>query len=426
MKFNIKSATLLDVLEKMHRISTKGIKSEYEMAGRVTIEVSKDKATFKATNGHLFASLEITKETDPTIAGSEDGEATVDVSVLKGVARAMSADVMSFALDNGSLVVTDSSSKKKKKAKIETSDKHHDFKIKKNPKGFQYTCPTTIFYDAIQSMGKYVSNLTHKVKYHMICLHFLEDQVRFVCGNGLRFGVLSYNVDEDLPKPDVQGDNKLFLIPADQASIIASVISDAQKMTITYESETSCFIQPFNGMELHLKGIPNESYIPYEVHAFGNQDRIEATVDVSCVDFIESMSLINSVRDKSIETEGNFHSATFFAADGKDFECNVDEGRYQCESSCPAKYNKIRSLTKFKSMYAAQFLMDVADACIGKDIIRFHCIDEYGTILAEIMSETGSNNPSLRFFFASALEENGEAAEETESEESEETEVVNA
>lgn len=412
MKFTMTSKILLDALNKMHRISTKGIKHEYEMAGRVTFLVEPDKVTFKASNGHLFANREITKTTDSNVSGDPNADPiTADVTVLKKVVKAVSANngdaVLTIMFDGKTVIVQDVENKKRRaKAKIETFHKHHDFVIRQGKKGFSYTFPIDLFKNGI-TVGKYASRLNHKIKYQMICLHFLPDELRFVCGNGLRFGILSYKAGTtETPATGVaEKEGVKYIIPADQAAIIGAVVdSSSQKMTIRYESETSCFINPFDGMEMHLKGIPNESFIPYEDHVDGRDNEIEAILDVEGDDYVNCIELVNAVKDQKAETEGNFHSATFKSGEHGELEIKVDEGRFQCEFSCPANYTNVQNRKEFSSMYAASFLTDVADAVCGREIVRFSCIDEYGTILVEPRSEKNEDDPRLTFFFASALE----------------------
>lgn len=416
MKFSMKGSNLVDSLEKMHKIATRGIKPEYELAGCVTIETLPDRVLFRTSNGNLDASWEITKETDATVVGGEPGIVTADVSILRAVAKVAgsSDNIVTVNMDKNVVLIKDETTKNKKQAKIETFHRHHDFKIKKPSKGFSYTFDSAIFQNGVTVVGKYVSNLAHKIKYHMICTHFLKDEVRFICGNGMRFGILFYKVDNqkiEWPTPDDERTGIKYIMPADQALIIASVLGDAQKLTIVYESDTSCFINPMNGMEMHLKGIPHIPYIAYETHAIGREDAVEAIVDIKAQDFVSGVALVSAVRDKAIEKDKEgFHSAKFKCGMNQEFELAVNEGRYQCDYLCSAKYTKVKDKSFFASEYAAAFLSDVAESCSGKDIVRFSCIDEFETILVEPMCENGSDNPRLLFFFASASERTDNSA----------------
>lgn len=401
MKFVMKKHVLSDALDKMHRIATKGIKAEYDGAGKVTIEVAPDKVEFRTSNGHLFAKWEVTKETDSTVQGSDPGEITADVNVLRNVCNAAGTEdsALSVSIDNNVLLVKDMDAKRggTRRAKLETSFQPHNFKIKKSPKGFAYEFDTAIFRDGVSSVGRYVSPFAYKIKYQMICLHFLKDEMRFICGDGMRFAIRSFK--------DSATEEGKYIMPADQAGIICSVLGDAQKVKITYENEQSCYISPFNGMEMHLKGIPNQKYIAYETHACDRDDDIEAIIRISREEFVQGMALVNSVRDKAAEQEGDFASAVFEAGTDQEFALSVDEGRNQCEFTYPCEFESVKKSRKsFKSMYASQFLTDVAEASSGKGIIEFSCIDEHGTLLAEPKDEGSTADNRIWFFFASALD----------------------
>lgn len=412
MKFSMKCGNLINALDRMNRIGTKGIKTDYELSGHVTMDVQDSKVLFKTSNGYLSGCLEVTRETDSALSITKTGKSTVDVAVFRNIAKVIGGEdiVVNVEESDGLLHILHSEGRKKKKTKIEVHKNHHDFEIKKDPKGFSYDFPVGILRQGF-SVGKYKSPMQHRIEYHMICIHFMKEQIRFICGSGMIFCILSYIADgkqdvagEVLAPPSVDDNGKKCIIPADQADIITSVIgNDTSKLTITYDSYTSCFINSHNGMLLHLKGMPNIEYIKYEEHAFGNSKAIEAVVEVQNSDFVDGINLVNSVRDKQAENEGMFHTAKFEAAEGKDVKISVSEGRYQCEFICPSNFKKLLA-PEFSSEYAAAFLTHVAEACGGKDIVRFNCSDRYGTITASPCMEKGTDNPSILFFFSCALE----------------------
>lgn len=404
MKFAMKGISLLNAIDKVVCVATKGIKHEFEQAGRITMEAASDKLLLRASNGYLDIVKEITTTTEPTYTGSVPGTVTTDVAVLRRVVKAALANsdgAIQIELDGSALIIQNDSTKRKARAKIDVLPKHLDFKIKK-AKGFSYSFDTSMFREAISNATKYITKLDYKIRYKMICMHFLQNEIRFISGCGCRFVISSYKLDA--PNQDIQNtDGIKHIIPADQANIIMSACGDVPKMTITYENETSCFIDALDGTLMHLTGIPNEPYVAYEKHAFGREPEVIATDDIAVEDFAPGAELLISVRDKSTETEGRFLSNSFIIKEDGIFHVSVDEGRLTCDYDTTARYQNIKNAPVFKSQYAVDFFCDVATAAIGYDIVRFHCINERETLIAEPKFENREANPAVRLFFASAL-----------------------
>ena len=83
MKLKIRKDRLKEALDKMHEVSTKSIRTEYDFADRVTVCVEKEKVVFLTSNGHLDARLVLTEKDDKTITdGNETGVFTVKASKM--------------------------------------------------------------------------------------------------------------------------------------------------------------------------------------------------------------------------------------------------------------------------------------------------------------------------------------------------------
>jgi hypothetical protein len=419
---------LVEALAKMVEVGTKGIKTDYEKAFRVTIKVDDDKVNFLSSNGLLDAHWEVTSDSDENLKCEDQGSATVDVAV----ARKIVASIGGSAKDNiiivslegdasPSLHMKDADAKGKKFAKMVTFSEGHDFHIAKPQKGFTYLFESEEFQRGIATAGKYVARRDYLPRYMMMCLHFLKNETRFVCGDGSRFGILGFQLDQ--ANPDIDDDaGKKFILPCDQAQIIASLCASevGKDVQMTYKNEQTCYIKPQeSNLTLLLHGIPNDQYISYEKHAF-NFDDAKTVIDLKRDDFEEGMLLIGAVEDKERNKEGGFHHCDFVVKNGKAglsprSNFIVKEARFQADFDCDAT---VYGESDYASCYAHEYLKDVAQAS-DKPIIRFYCIDPERTIIVEPVDpddgkkdvlgapghKDGTNNPRLSFFFAAAADD---------------------
>ena len=58
MKVQIQKKLLLSALEKMYTVSTKALLPDFNLSGRVTIEVKKSKVIFTSSNGFIHVNCE--------------------------------------------------------------------------------------------------------------------------------------------------------------------------------------------------------------------------------------------------------------------------------------------------------------------------------------------------------------------------------
>jgi len=300
---------------------------------------------------------------------------------------------------------------------------HHNLDFKTFDKyDMSYTFPVSVFCDEVRSLIRYKSPLRNKVRYQMLCLHFVRtdegDEVRFICGDGMRFAVAirKIGLNKDLKKSPVK--DKMYILPADQADILASLTAASpngkggKTVTLSYKNASTCHITFDNGGFVVLKGIPKIDYVAYHKHAF-NMDKSKSIAYLPRQTLVDGMNLVNAVKDPDIDKDGNFHSVTFNAA-SKELVLEVDENKFHCEYSCESELVALSSPT-FKAEYAAQFLTELSAAGEGEHIV-FYCIDETSTIIAESanLDEKKDDNgvPLIKnldrrlvFFFASATTE---------------------
>jgi len=431
VKFLMTKDHLVQSLTKMVDVGTKNIKTDYEKAFRVTINVGDDKVNFLSSNGLLDAHWEVTSENDANLKCEDKGSATVDVSVAKKIAASIGGsskdNIIAVSLEgdtSSALYMKDADAKGKKMAKMVTFSEGHTFSIPKPRSGFSYVFESDEFQRGVSTAGKYVARRNYLPRYMMMCLHFLKDETRFVCGDGSRFGILGFKLDKS--NPDIDDDaGKKFILPCDQAQIIAGLCSSEanKQIEVIYKNEQTCYIKPQeSSLTLLLHGIPNDQYISYEKHAF-NFDAAKTIVDIKRADFEEGMLLIGAVEDKERLKEGGFHHCSFIVGGGKAGVASrsnfvVSEARFQADFDCDATvYGK----PEYVSCYAHEYLKDVAQAS-DKPFVRFYCVDSERTIIGEPIDpddskkndmgapghKDGTNNPRLSFFFAAAADEEEE------------------
>jgi len=310
---------------------------------------------------------------------------TFDVSVARGIVKAFGdrESVLEIDVSDNLLKMSDLTAKtardRKRNVTIATVQESIDASFEKPSRCFSHEFDASVFCDAIKRLGKYKTVLTSRPKYSLICVHILEKEVRFVCGNGLRFAVISRPLS--LPRTDLRsdGDGVKYVLPVEQTQIIAAACESSDKMTLCWKNPQECYIEAGN-MKMLLTGIPKEEYINYEAHAYREADA-KSILDMPRDNYVQMVNVSGACRDAEEAAAGKFHSVQFVA--GNDVLRMVcDEGRYHCDVEFDGKYYDISSKPVFKSLYSWEFLSDLASAA-NKENIRFSCIDEQGILLAE-------------------------------------------
>lgn len=416
MKVRMRKSVLLSAVDQMRKVCSKGIKSEYDMGDRVTISVEDGKVIFATSNGHLDAWYTVTPDDDNSVAKNEElGAVTVSASKFHALIKNLPTESDSSDLvlwDDGNNIKIIDPAHKKREAKLPKDTRCHDVSIPSKAHGDMYTIETAYLSKGITKVSPFVTQLLYKTRYLMTCFHFLPNETRLVCGNGLCFAIFSVESSNPTIKND---DGVKKLIPATQAMIINSLLGASDSVALQWTDDSKCYIKPDKNLDLLLKGIPNEEYIPYEIHAFRTQDA-KLVLDVSSREFRSAVNLASACHDKEHERSGSFLSCEFAANDGLQF--NINEGRYQSECHMPCGIYSLNGKSNFVSNYAVEYLEKVSGA-IASDNVRFYCVDEKGVVICEdgdvcdsldekgvpIMKESVDKTRSL-FFFAAITESN--------------------
>lgn len=423
MKFTVKKECFVEALAKMSAVSTNAVKTDYDQAFRVTISAEPKQIVFLGSNGHLSARYEITKEKDPQFNCEEEGIATVDVVATQKIANALGGEtkdnIFLVSTDTGSspaLVIKDTSSKLKKVSKIQILSENHKFSLAKPKKGFAHTFKCDDFIASMNRVVKYITKHNYKVRYLMVCIQFVKDEIRFVAGDGGRFAIYGYKTQPNPAVPDTDEGMK-FILPADQAKIITSLLADTNEAEFIFDEE-NCYVKPQNELTILLKGIPKEKYISYEKHAF-RAGEAKAIVDVARSDLREVCALLNAARDKELEQQ-TFPSAWFESNQSKgQLTFTNFEGRYHTEFECVADIHVLTGLADYRSHYALEYLTDVS-LISDKDWVRFYLIDADKTVIVwpvnledkkdanGVPSIKSEMNDSYMCFFFSAVDDSQE------------------
>ena len=354
MRLSIRGKALHDAAVKLHAVASKGIASEFSYGRRVTITAQPDRVVLSSTNGHLRARLTLTPDQDPWLKISEPGEVTVDSAVLKKLSKSMGAGIgadhiVHLSVNGDHLAVEDPLTSKR--GQLVLLDSHHGFSSFE-PHGQTYTLETATLRRGIAAVSSYISDLPHKIRYHMICIHFTRDEVRFVCGDGMRFAISSYPWGGSSRQ---EKDDARYIIPAGQAEIISCLVSDSQRVDLTFSEATRCYVKSNNGVEMILDGIPQERYIRYEENAYRHHEA-RCVVDVSRDDLKQALSHIETPDPELIER--NEIHAVDFDASLSSTELRTD-GQLQSSTTLPARSYSLDGTTRFQAYYAWDHLGDL-------------------------------------------------------------------
>lgn len=419
MEFRIRKAVLKDSIAKACNVASRKVKSEFDLGDRIKLNLTETSLTLTSSNGHLDFKAVIEKNDDNGLEVKSVGECIIEAtfanSVINAIGGQASLDcIVDMRMQDGVVEVKDGSAAKARWAKLQTVADAREVTINMPKKcDLKHTFDTIDFVQCLSDVSKYAASngYSTKIKFQMVCMHFMQDRIRFVCGTGKIFAVCSL---KNQSIPDVGAEGKKFLVPAEQAEIITKSIIDSNKVTCTFVGQ-SCYIEA-DGIQMHLYGIPETDYINYEKHAFRTEEAV-LIADCESMEYVKGTQLIGSVKDKDIEKE-TFYSCDFVLnAKENSMYMAVDERKskasYEFDVTC---YNIKEG--EYKSHYSFKFLDIVSKACT-RSHVRFYAIDPAGTIIVEPVDigeakdERGvpvsveNSNRDMFFFFGAVKEKDG-------------------
>jgi len=416
MKVQIKKGLLIEALGKISEVSTKALVPDYNYNGLTTVEVQDKAVLFSGSNGQLCARYTITSTDDPSIlTNNEPGVVTTDSlkfrDAVKCIATEDDSAPLTVSIEKGSLIIEDTFSKRKKRVKLPIEKYNHPKQDICCPdEGTSHVFESNHFSSAINTVAPFVSNRGYKIEYTMLLMHWVDKEVRFVCGNGALFSVYTVNKHSN----DEQGKSeKKRLMPVDQALIINRLIPTSVDVKIIWTKHEYLYIEVGN-LQLALKGVLSRDYIAYDTNAF-RFDEAKAIIDVKVDDLLEATNVVNALRDKEREIQGEALSC-FMETPSSDglMKLSITDklSKFQCEYEVPlTNFHDLGSQPSFRSLYANSFLQKPA-ASARHSYLRFYLIDEKGVMLVKDveLGEKGSDGISevkdeedgstLTFFFS--------------------------
>ena len=416
MKFQIRGKTFRHAVGQMHLVASKGIASGCADARRLTLEVLRNnRVILSATNGCLHARLTLARSDDPFLKTIRPGRVVVDSAAIKKISTAMAGNehgdhLLALRLEEDCVVVEDGMTKQVARLKCRS----------KQPTTFMWPSTGTrlrfesaTFARAVGAVARLrpPSLRNHKPRYAMICLHSTEGEMRFICGDGMRFGIYAFPWTRASSETETR-----FLLPAEQAEIMAQLAGDARAITLTYPDSTHCHATIDDHVEMFVTGIPDERYIRYDKHAYRSAEA-RWVLDTTRSQLRAAMSFIDAARD--LEREQQDCVPTVILSGDSSALC-VENDSHQVSAPLAAQLHPLTNEARLRCEIFCEHLRDVVKANRGENV-RLHFVGD-SSVLAKV-GDLGSepedadglpgfmpraDGTTMQFFFAPVLEEQDE------------------
>lgn len=408
MKIRLRAKTLEYVVRRAHLVASRATAGDSDLAGRITVEASPNRVLFLSANDGLEVRLSLLPGDDPYLTELSPGQATVESHVFWKLAREFASEgkgdhPIDVSVDGDWLRLEDRAAGQQ--ARIGMRRRHH--KLRQEVRcGVRKTLLADVLRRGIGATGRYISHVAYKKRYHSILLDFVSDEIRFVCGDGMRFAVNSY--------PMENSEECRVLLHIGQARLMAELLQGSTHVECMLSDERFV-LSPDDGItEIVLRRPSGMTYIEYQRHAY-QTDRACCIIDVRKEDFQRAVAQAEAVRDADAEKKGGFLHTVRFDASDLGLNLSVTEGRSLCDTTIPANFYSLDGTKRFLSDYAWDYLKDVATSACGSHL-RFFAIGTSSTIIVDLCDLRGPTNAlvppetietddgeRLRFFFAPNL-----------------------
>lgn len=416
MRFCIRAKVLQRLAAHMHLVASKGISHDCLFARRITVEVLRDdRIIMGATNGHLHARLTLRQAEERSLRTIRPGRIILDSSELKKISATMASrghgdHLLSLALDGPTTVIQDCATQTV--ARLRHSNRQSSTWLR--PANWHLVIDSKAFITGVRLVSKFVRprHMGYKIKYEMICLHFTDHEIRFVCGNGMRFAICGL--------PWGTTDKRLCgtrcLLPADQAEIMAHLVGDADHIKLSFPDASCCYAAADTHLQMRLTGIPDEEYIRYDNHAY-RQKEAAWVLDCTSSHLRDLLSAVAAARDCELEEQGCLPTVII---EGNASSLRMSDGYRRMTMPFSAKLYPLGDEMSLHTEILREHLDDIVRADHGRDV-RLHFVDEHhiqaqvGTLNKQPEDADGlpaflptADGVTLRFFFASVLEDDDE------------------
>ena len=399
MDFSIRGKVARSVVSRIRRVATQGIASEFAQAGHITIRANDGRVSFLASNGIMVAAISVDHTSDPYLKGIRVGHATVSsadlVNVVHAVSQGRDDHPVRFRVEGDRFHIGEHNS-------FSTLPRHIEWTAPACV-GFRARIPAGEYCAGVHAVTNYAECKERKIRYQMICLHWVDGELRFVCGDGRRFGIYT--------SPSQEIDEAKYVLPVDQARIVASLINRADDLILVFPTAQECVITNDKDLHLLIRQIPSEPYIHYERRAYGTADA-SAILDIDMQALKQAIAHVSTTFSRELDDQGIVH-AVQLTAESKRVELlvNQPECAGRCEISIQGDYYDFGGLPKIQHWLAVDHLADVAAA--AGDVARFYFIPNSPVVIVDtvdLYTRTDDGPPDiamehLRFFFALLVED---------------------
>ena len=425
MKFRMNKNLMVDALQKMCNVATRALMPKFDFGGWITVEAKGKQVIFTSSNGFLTARCKCSD--DSAIKISEEGKATVDAMKFRDVVLRIITEDESSPLElstkGDSLTIRDPTPKRKKIVHLPIEQRNHKEKIKRPTVADLHYFEADQFRRAVAKVSNFQSKGGYKPQYIVVCFHWVDDNVRFVCGDGCLFAIMS------IPKHENDEATKGFLrvAPVSQLLIINTLIAESKNVEVMWKDKYNLYLKSNDGIELVLEGIPEVDYPEYSKNAFRFEEA-KAYADVLATDLSEGAGLVGVLGDKEKADQGQAHCCQLIAPSGDGlmkFEVTDKLSKFRCEYEVPATYYSLDDdQASFKSIYA-YFFFETCVQASKHPYLRFYLINEGDVVnvRSAILGEPDDrgipelveddSGETLSFFFA-ALDDPDEMEENSE------------
>ena len=383
MKITARAKVLRDITTRMHAAATRSLAPKFE-GNRVTITASAGAVTFAATNGYLAAEVRLDATTDPSLGPITPGLATVLSSDLH---QAVTAAAQGFD-DHALQLRCDTKRFYVGQAISIPTLTNHVLAGQLPAHGPAATVSAADFCYAVNAVAKYQTKSDWKARYRMLLFDWVGAELRVVCGDGMRFAIVT------LPYPTAQMGQ--LVMPADQAVLISRLVSAAGDLVITSARPCECTVTADTALRMCLTRIPAEPYIPYHRHAYRTGEA-QAILDVPTRALKAAMrqqySAVTSKRSSSglwrARPSGRRRSLPNYSpvahvttsAAGMRIRREEAENARSCDVTVPARYYDLMGLPAVDCYLTLEYLRDVANT--PGQYARFYCNESSDTVLVD-------------------------------------------
>lgn len=364
MEFTVERNLLLPYLECLNVVGKNPSKT-FDRVDHLSIKAEKDRLLLSASNGYVTALQEV--KDDNKLSVINEGTAVVSTSTMMKMFKSSPEDArIDISTDDKALhrkIIG-----KKRDLKVPLLPVEPAIELKKVSSKQSFSIPADVFVSSVAEVAPWASLEEYKDKYRQLFFEFSATETRFICGDGSRFAIV-VNKDSSNESKFNNGDNKGYIIPAVQATILEGMIknSDVKRLNITFGTSSYLF-ETDAGLSVLLEGVPLDyaDYIPYRMQSDRLDKRI-VSIEVSGSELKDIISDMESVRDSDYEKK---HSCI-------PVRMTVNDGTLSLKAKFTNEFDFSVNGTEFKTYGETKTVFDEYDMNIFGELNKFGKSDRY-------------------------------------------------